>query len=71
MTLPAIERHDARILITESVAKRAAEHRYLLQLIANGDDDKVLAFARLHGWKGGGDVMAAVRHVSQRLARDG
>lgn len=64
----------AFISVPESAAKRAAEMRYALELIANDDHLKLEAFARLHGWTGPHlnatqelNKLSAIRHIADML----
>lgn len=64
----------ATVGIPVATAQRAAEWRYLLELIANGDDVKLMALARLYGWAGPfvdqtheGNKLSAIRQAADVL----
>lgn len=60
--------------VPEVTARRAAEWRYVLELIADGKEAELEALARLHGWRGpqldmtgDGNMLAAIRCVADAL----
>lgn len=62
------------IAVPERTARRAAEWRYALKLIADGKEAELEALARLHGWRGPqldmtgeGNMLAAIRQVADAL----